>query len=209
MRLQPEQAQYDWRFGYDAKRVKGLVDFQIYTDDLAKEMGVLPPLMKIFFQKPKLWMSIMFGPVRLLCVCVCVCFVCFLSLLFVDYLHGPRFNRLTNEKKALFFRQAHLLGIPTTPTSIHTGSIKQSRWVLPFIICCSCRSRPYSPRPPLPREQFTMHQYRLTGPYANPKVAAEVYSRQPMGDFLECSITAGFLGASKVSYLVHSALPCL
>lgn len=58
-----EQAQYDWRFGYDAKRVKGLVDFQIYTDDLAKEMGVLPPLMKIFFQKPKLWMSIMFGPV--------------------------------------------------------------------------------------------------------------------------------------------------
>ena len=58
-----EQAQYDWRFGYDAKRVKGLVDFQIYTDDLAKEMGVLPPLMKIFLQKPKLWMSIMFGPV--------------------------------------------------------------------------------------------------------------------------------------------------
>lgn len=58
-----EQAQYDWRFGYDAKRVKGLVDFQIYTDDLAKEMGVLPPLMKLFFQKPKLWMAIMFGPV--------------------------------------------------------------------------------------------------------------------------------------------------
>ncbi|CAN0435838.1 unnamed protein product, partial [Ectocarpus sp. 8 AP-2014] len=58
-----DKAQYDWRFGYDAKRVKGLVDFQIYTDDLAKEMGVLPPLMKIFFQKPKLWMSIMFGPV--------------------------------------------------------------------------------------------------------------------------------------------------
>lgn len=59
-----EQAQYDWRFGYDAKRVKGLVDFQIYTDDLAKEMGVLPPLRKIFFQKPKLWFAIMFGPVR-------------------------------------------------------------------------------------------------------------------------------------------------
>lgn len=58
-----EQAQYDWRFGYDAKRVKGLVDFQIYTDDLAKEMGVLPPLGKLFFQKPQLWMSLMFGPV--------------------------------------------------------------------------------------------------------------------------------------------------
>lgn len=47
--------------------------------------------------------------------------------------------------------------------------------------------------------QFTMHQYRLQGPYANPKVAAEVYSRQPKGDFLECSITAAFLGASKVT----------
>lgn len=44
--------------------MKGLVDFQIYTDDLAKEMGVLPPLRKLFFQKPKLWMAIMFGPVR-------------------------------------------------------------------------------------------------------------------------------------------------
>lgn len=102
-----DKAQYDWRFGYDAKRVKGLVDFQIYTDDLANEMGMLPPLRKIFFTKPKLWMSLMFGP-------------------------------------------------------------------------------------------FTMHQYRLAGPYANPDVAADVYSRQPTGDFLECSITAAFLGGSKV-----------
>lgn len=62
---------------------------------------------------------------------------------------------------------------------------------------------PLSPRPPTPpptlRAQFTMHQYRLQGPYANPRIAAEVYSRQPKGDFLECSITAAFLGASKVS----------
>lgn len=47
--------------------------------------------------------------------------------------------------------------------------------------------------------QFTMHQYRLAGPYANPDVAADVYSRQPTGDFLECSITAAFLGGSKVN----------
>lgn len=47
-----------------------------------------------------------------------------------------------------------------------------------------------------------MHQYRLEGPYANPKIAAEVYERQPSGDFLECSITAAFLGASKVRRLV-------
>ena len=59
-----------------------------------------------------------------------------------------------------------------------------------------------------------MHQYRLQGPYANPKIAAEVYSRQPKGDFLECSITAAFLGASKVSqsgrvYLIGSAFDVL
>lgn len=59
-----DQAEYDWRFGYDAKRVKGLVDFQIYTDDLAKQMGSLPPLRKLFFQKPRVWLAIMFGPVR-------------------------------------------------------------------------------------------------------------------------------------------------
>lgn len=52
-----------------------------------------------------------------------------------------------------------------------------------------------------------MHQYRLQGPYANPTVASEVYSRQPKGDFLECSITAAFLGASKVRRLI--AVVCL
>lgn len=52
-----------------------------------------------------------------------------------------------------------------------------------------------------------MHQYRLQGPYANPQVAAEVYSRQPKGDFLECSITAAFLSASKVSDFILSVLP--
>ncbi|CAM9408227.1 unnamed protein product [Choristocarpus tenellus] len=103
-----DQSEWEWRFGYDALRVKGLVDFQVYTDDLASIMGSLPPLKKIFFSKPKLWFSIMFGP-------------------------------------------------------------------------------------------FTMHQYRLTGPYANPKVASEVYARQPLGDLLECAITAAFLTSSKVN----------
>jgi len=102
-----DRENWEFRFGYDAKRVKGLVDFQLYNDDLAGMMGMLPPLKKIFWQKPKLWAKIMFGP-------------------------------------------------------------------------------------------FTMHQYRLVGPYANPALAAKVYDKQPIGDFLECSITACFLVTAKV-----------
>jgi dimethylaniline monooxygenase (N-oxide forming) len=101
-----DRLEWENRFGYDAKRVKGLVDFQVYCDGLAKIMGVLPPLGQLFFSKPWLWFKIMFGP-------------------------------------------------------------------------------------------FTMHQYRLVGLYADPKRAEEVYSRTPVGDLLESTITASFLMAAK------------
>ncbi|CAM9573118.1 unnamed protein product [Phaeothamnion confervicola] len=106
-----DQENWEMRFGYDAKRVKGLVDFQIYADDLADIMGVRPPLRRLFFTNPKIWWKIMFGP-------------------------------------------------------------------------------------------FTMHQYRLVGPSANPKRAADVYERQPVGDLLESSITATFLITAKVLSLL-------
>jgi len=106
-----DQREWEYRFGYDAKRVKGLVDFQVYTDKLAAKMGCLPPLRKIFFTKPWLWWKIMFGP-------------------------------------------------------------------------------------------FTMHQYRLTGPFKNVERAEEVYRKQPVGDFLECSITAAFLLTAKILSLI-------
>jgi dimethylaniline monooxygenase (N-oxide forming) len=106
-----DQENWEFRFGYDAKRVKGLVDFQLYNDDLASMIGCLPPLKKIFFQKPKLWFKIMFGP-------------------------------------------------------------------------------------------FTMHQYRLVGPYANPERASQVYEKQPVGDFLEASITSCFLVTAKFLSLI-------
>ena len=102
---------WEYRFGYDAKRVKGLVDFQLYCDDMAKQMGSLPPLVSLFFTKPLLWWKIMFS-------------------------------------------------------------------------------------------SFTMHQYRFRGPYANPAVAAEVFERSPVGDFLECSITAAFLITAKILTLI-------
>mmetsp|Transcript_10743 Transcript_10743/g.9676 ORF Transcript_10743/g.9676 Transcript_10743/m.9676 type:complete len:565 (+) Transcript_10743:95-1789(+) len=102
-----DQKNWETRFGYDARRVKGLVDFQIYCDGIAKTIGVFPPLSKLFFEKPNIWWKIMFGP-------------------------------------------------------------------------------------------FTVHQYRLVGPYANPKRAEEVYDRHPIGDFLESAITASFLLTAKV-----------
>ena len=49
---------------------------------------------------------------------------------------------------------------------------------------------------------FTMHQYRLVGPYADPKRADEVYKKQPIGDFLESSITATFLITAKILSLL-------
>jgi dimethylaniline monooxygenase (N-oxide forming) len=106
-----DQANWDYRFGYDAKRVRGLVDFQLYCDDLAKIIGCFPPLRELFIRRPKIWWKIMFGP-------------------------------------------------------------------------------------------FTMHQYRLVGPYANVPRAEEVYERQPVGDLLESSITATFLVTAKTLSMV-------
>ena len=106
-----DQANWESRFGYDAKRVKGLVDFQLYTDGLAKILGVMPPLLYLFFSDPAVWFKIMFGP-------------------------------------------------------------------------------------------FTMHQYRLYGPHANYSRAKSVYSRTPVGDFLETAITLAFLITAKILYLL-------
>jgi hypothetical protein len=57
-----DRTNWEKRFGYDSARIKGLVDFQIYCDGLAKVMGVMPPLWKTFWSKPWLWAKIMFGP---------------------------------------------------------------------------------------------------------------------------------------------------
>ncbi len=102
-----DQANWEYRFGYDAKRVKGLVDFQLYCDGLAKIMGVMPPMTELLMTKPWLWVKIMFGP-------------------------------------------------------------------------------------------FTMHQYRLQGPYSDPKRAEDVYRRQPIGDLMESVITSSFLITAKI-----------
>lgn len=57
-----DQINWETRFKHDAKRVKGLVDFQLYCDGLAEIMGVMPPLLVLFFVDFLVWFKIMFGP---------------------------------------------------------------------------------------------------------------------------------------------------
>jgi dimethylaniline monooxygenase (N-oxide forming) len=102
-----DRINWETRFIHDAKRVKGLVDFQLYCDSIAKIIGCMPPMNQLLLTKPWLWVKIMFGP-------------------------------------------------------------------------------------------FTMHQYRLVGPYADPERAEAVYKRQPIGDLLESVITASFLVTAKI-----------
>lgn len=106
-----DKLNWETRFGYDSKRVKGLVDYQVYCDGLAKIMGCMPPLVELFWKKPYYWFKIMFGP-------------------------------------------------------------------------------------------FTVHQYRLTGPYPTPERAYEVYRRTPVGDLVESVITASFLVLAKTLTLL-------
>ncbi len=103
MEIAASSAASNWemRFGCDAVH-KGIIDFQIYLDDLARTMRVMPPISKYALREPWLWLKLMFGP-------------------------------------------------------------------------------------------FTVHQYRLVGPDADGNTSREVYARQPMGNFLECCITAVFL----------------
>ena len=49
---------------------------------------------------------------------------------------------------------------------------------------------------------FTMHQYRLVGPDADPERSYAVYKKQPIGDLLESTITASFLLTAKILSLL-------
>lgn len=53
---------WEQRYGYDAKRVIALVDFQLYCDGIAKAIGCMPPLRQLFITKPWMWYKIMCGP---------------------------------------------------------------------------------------------------------------------------------------------------
>jgi len=106
-----DQLNWEKRFGHDAHRVKGLVDYQLYCDGIAEIIGAMPPLRQLLLNKPLLWFKIFFGP-------------------------------------------------------------------------------------------FTVHQYRLRGPGADPVRAEAVLLRQPVGDLLESCVTVFFLALAKLLSLL-------
>jgi dimethylaniline monooxygenase (N-oxide forming) len=51
-------------FQENGQRIRSLVDYFYYMDDLARLMGCTPPLIKYFFLHPKLWMHLVYGPTQ-------------------------------------------------------------------------------------------------------------------------------------------------
>jgi dimethylaniline monooxygenase (N-oxide forming) len=55
---------YKEQFEDNAQRIRSLVDYHKYMNDLAKIMGCYPPIIKYFFLQPKLWLHLMYGPTQ-------------------------------------------------------------------------------------------------------------------------------------------------
>lgn len=49
------------QFEHNARRVRSLVDYYYYMDDLAGMMGCRPPLWQYFFTHPRIWLRMVYG----------------------------------------------------------------------------------------------------------------------------------------------------
>jgi dimethylaniline monooxygenase (N-oxide forming) len=50
------------QFGHNGRRIRSLVDYMHYMDELAELIGCQPPLIRYLLTKPWLWMRLMYGP---------------------------------------------------------------------------------------------------------------------------------------------------
>jgi dimethylaniline monooxygenase (N-oxide forming) len=55
---------YIEQFEENAERIRSLVDYHKYMNDLSKIIGCMPNLTKYFFLNPKLWLHLMYGPTQ-------------------------------------------------------------------------------------------------------------------------------------------------
>lgn len=55
---------YKEQFEENAQRIRSLVDYYKYMDDIAKIIGCKPNLTKYFFFRPRLWIHLMYGPTQ-------------------------------------------------------------------------------------------------------------------------------------------------
>jgi dimethylaniline monooxygenase (N-oxide forming) len=58
------KAQFEHQFEHSAQRVSSLVDYQLFMDDLAKELKCMPPSWHYFFFYHNIWRKIMFGALQ-------------------------------------------------------------------------------------------------------------------------------------------------
>ena len=56
---------WTYRFKYDAVRNKSIVDYQLYCDSLARLMGVMPNLQKVYLEDVYMWKKLMYGPLTM------------------------------------------------------------------------------------------------------------------------------------------------
>jgi dimethylaniline monooxygenase (N-oxide forming) len=56
-----DRAKYLEQFEHNATRIRSLVDYHAYMDDLADLIGCKPPLLKYFFLHPRLWLRMVYG----------------------------------------------------------------------------------------------------------------------------------------------------
>lgn len=59
-----DQAKYLEQFEHNAARIRSLIDYHIYIDELADLIGCKPRLWKYFFLHPRLWLHIVYGPTQ-------------------------------------------------------------------------------------------------------------------------------------------------
>lgn len=59
-----DREKYLEQFEYNAARIRSLLDYHIYIDELAALIGCKPPLWKYFFLHPHLWLRIVYGPTQ-------------------------------------------------------------------------------------------------------------------------------------------------
>ncbi|MDY6805215.1 MAG: NAD(P)-binding domain-containing protein [Cyanobacteriota bacterium] len=59
-----DRQKYLQQFQDNADRIRSLVDYHIYMDELADLIGCKPPLWKYFFLHPSLWLRIVYGPTQ-------------------------------------------------------------------------------------------------------------------------------------------------
>lgn len=56
-----DRASWLEQFDHHASRVRSLVDYRRYMDDLANAIGCMPPMWKYFFSRPHIWLRIVYG----------------------------------------------------------------------------------------------------------------------------------------------------